>query len=126
MGTHTHCILLFIATAAEHLVVSAHFLPLKESLHSPFLPGQQKIVIFYPYDCHTHVYCHVTETEYHTGALFVVLHYKWQRPEEAVTIYRLLAAHTCGRVVQLSTEHLRTQSKKRGTLEDRMGPTPSL
>lgn len=131
METHTHCILLFIATAAEHLVVSAHFLAFKEHFQSFFLPGQQKTVIPYPSHSHTpeirECFCScIMESNYHTGALSAVLYHERQSPEEDMAIYCLLAAHTCGCVVQFSSEHLETQIGNRETLVDRMELIQSL
>lgn len=126
METHTHCVLLFIATVAEHLVVSAHFLPRKESFQSFFLPGHQKRVISDPSDSRTYeirgCFCSCAmESNYHTGALSAVPHHERQSPEEATAIYGLLAAHTCGRVVQFSSEHLGTQIENRERLVDKGG-----
>lgn len=66
------------------------------------------------------------DSNYHTGAMATaVLHLKLQAPEETTEIRLPSAAHTFGRVVQFSLEHLGAQIGNRGTLVNSMVLKPS-
>lgn len=130
METHTHCVLLFIATVAEHLVIPTHFLSLKESFQSIFLAGQEKTgtsCLFNSHFKNTECFCSCAmDSNYHTGAVATaVLHLKRQAPEETTEICLLPAAHTFGLVVQFSSEHLGAQIENKGTFVDSRVQTPS-